>query len=189
MGYVIDHLAADRRVTVLEDFIDARGAAHRAGETAILRRLALDWPRREIRMDWERGGAAETLVFDLDSPAGPGNGRMRRYFEVGDYAPQPRPPSPAAEPGHDPVSRVAALAVRGDTAAAERLLRSLDDDPESLAAALTAAAERHAGCDWLRDEAVNAWYHWGSQATSGGDGAARLLIMRPALARLKRLEK
>ena len=35
MACVIDHLLRDHRVTVLQDFRDARGTAHDAGEAAV----------------------------------------------------------------------------------------------------------------------------------------------------------
>ena len=43
--------------------------------------------------------------------------------------------------------------------------------------------------DWLRDQAIRYWYQWGADATSGGEGSARLLDIRPAMDRLERLDR
>ena len=86
MGCTIDHLSLHRRVTVIREFTDVSGSTHRAGERAVITRIELDWPRQQIEIGWDRGGNAETLVFDLTAKTGPGNGRMRDYFEAGDFA-------------------------------------------------------------------------------------------------------
>jgi hypothetical protein len=90
MGATIDHLSADHRVEVLQDFQDARGTKHRAGEHAIIRRMDLDWPKQEFLIEWERDGAKEMLYFSLKATTGPRNGKMRQYFAIGEYAPIPR---------------------------------------------------------------------------------------------------
>ncbi|MBI1354277.1 MAG: hypothetical protein GC160_08020 [Acidobacteria bacterium] len=212
MGCTIDHLRADHRLTVLKAFRDADGAACPAGETPVLRRMSLDWGAQRIRLEWERDGAAEVFSFDLRASEGPGNGRMREYFAVGEAVPDPaeqaaavaalEPPPPAAEPVRaagrwdEALERVWALAFRGRFEEAAEQLRWVDEGPAPrVAAALTELAERAAAApnpavfEWLRERAVDAWYGWGSQATSGGDGAARMLEIKPALRRLDRLRE
>src|SRR5688572_14224344 len=90
MACVVDHLQADHRVRVLQDFTDARGTRHVAGETAILRAQAFDWPTQEIVLEWEREGRREKLYFALAAKDGPGNGRMRAYFAMEDRVAPPR---------------------------------------------------------------------------------------------------
>jgi len=220
MACTIDHLSLHRRVTVIRDFTDARGSVHCPGETGVISRIELDWRRRQIAIDWNRDGAVETLVFDLAASEGPGNGRMRDYFEAGDLAIPADPgkrfvegigvlstippdlPPVAEEPHPDPadleaaVSRIHALAGRRRFDEASEELRLLSAAPSDLvAAALTRLAERHAFdpsegvYEWLRDRAINAWYSWGAEATSGGEGAARLLEIHPAMDRFKRLDR
>lgn len=90
MGCVIDHLQSDHRIRVLQDFTDARGARHVAGEEAVLRSMDLDWGRQEISLEWEREGGREKLYFALAAKDGPRNGRMREYFAMGERVPLPR---------------------------------------------------------------------------------------------------
>ena len=100
MGAVVDHLCADVRVTVLQAFTDARGIAVQAGETGILRQIAVDWSGQTLNLTWERNATQQTLTFLLKATDGPRNGHMRQYFEVGEYVPLPRPkpaPPPAPE--------------------------------------------------------------------------------------------
>lgn len=220
MGCTIDHLTANRRVTVIRNFTDATGSTHRAGESAVIRKIELDWPSQQIHLDWEREGVEESLVFDLKATTGPGNGRMRQYFEVADLVipdePGKRfvqgigvvstlpPELPPLSPDfisdhsrrHEILQRVQALAGRLRFAEAEAQLRVLSEHPPDLIAiALGAAAERHAFdprigvYEWLRDNAIHHWYSWGAQATSGGDGSARLLDIYPAMERFKHLDR
>ncbi len=90
MGCTIDHLSADHRITVLRDFVDARGVAHRAGESGIIRVMQFDWPTQEIWIDWERDGRIERMTFASAAKSGPRNGAMREFFELGEYLPAPR---------------------------------------------------------------------------------------------------
>lgn len=91
MGCTIDHLRADHRVRVLRGFVDARGVVQRAEATGVIRDMGLDLNRREIWIDWEPGGAAaERMYFSLDAREGPGNGRMKQYFEVEERLPSPK---------------------------------------------------------------------------------------------------
>ena len=220
MGCTIDHLSVHRRVTVLREFTDADGATHCAGETAVITRIELDWPSRRIHLDWERDGKGEALVFDLAATTGPGNGRMREYFEAGEYMipgepgkrfveglglvstlpPELPPLSPdliVAPTCHEgALERIHALAGRRRFVEAEEQVRALATFPPDLVAISHGAdAERHAFnpeagiYEWLRDRAINHWYAWGAQATGGGEGAARLLAIYPAMERFKKLDR
>lgn len=220
MGCTIDHLSLYRRITVIRGFTDARGVSRVPGESGVILRLTLEWARREIEMDWDRGDRVETLVFDLTATEGPGNGRMRDYFEAGDLAIPADPhkrfvegigvvstlppelPTPSMEIITDPeavetvLARVHALAARCNFDAAAEQCAVLSAVPcDLLAARLGAMAEQHAFdptegvYEWLRDRAIQAWYSWGAQATSGGDGAVRLLEIHPAMDRFQRLDR
>jgi hypothetical protein len=85
MGCTIDHLSVDHRISVIQDFTDARGGFHRVGEQGLIREVGLDGPTRMITVRWERDGQEETMSFALASRTGPGNGRMREYFALGEY--------------------------------------------------------------------------------------------------------
>ena len=151
MGLVVDHLQADHVLTVLQDFTDARGVKHTAGETAVLRRMELDWQRQELCFEWERDGARETLYFAVAAKEGPRNGKMRDYFAKGErialpedtikgrraLAKPPEVPELVEAPVTDPkqygeaVNRIWALAAkhRFDEAEAQIQLLIAPDDP------------------------------------------------------------
>ena len=181
MACVIDHLIRDHRVMVLQNFRDARGVAHCAGEIAVLRSMEIDWPRQEIRIEWERERHEETLYFSLAAKDGPGNGRMRQYFAVGERMPLPEDtlegrkqlappvqipdlvPKPVTDPEryHEAVERVWALAARGRFEEAEAQLRLITYAPDpyggrlqSLAAEVVGIAVAHASD---RDPTVFEW--------------------------------
>lgn len=172
MGCTIDHLQTDHRVRVLRDFSDARGTRCRAGETAIIRRMDLDWARNEFFIEWEReDGAKETLFFSQTAKEGPRNGHMREFFEklervsLPEYTPQGRArrralalrqemPALVEEPVADPsryadaVGRIWALAARQRFADAEQQIRIALSHPdpdrlEELAGDLVAMATAH----------------------------------------------
>jgi hypothetical protein len=90
MGATVDHLSAHHRVTVLRDFIDARGIAVLAGATGIIRMMDLDLKAMEFTIDWERDGKNERLTFSLSAREGPRNGHMREWFELGELVLPPR---------------------------------------------------------------------------------------------------
>lgn len=113
MGATIDHLRADLHVTVIRDFVDARGAAHAAGEQAVLRRLDLNWSTFDLEIEWERNGVRETLHFRHGAKDGPRNGRMREYFEVGEHMPEPRTRPAQAAPDTAAESIPVRIARRG----------------------------------------------------------------------------
>lgn len=218
MACTIDHLQADHRVRVLREFRDARGTRHQIGDTAILRRMELDWARQEIVFDWERDGTITKLFFALAAKDGPRNGHMKEYFALEERIPLPedlpaarrkrnRPPIPQVDetPVDDAaqyaaaVARVSALAARQRFAEAKAqvrlilawpdpyggVLQQLAEDLVAIAEAL-AAYDDAAGFAWARDEAINLWYAWGSQATSGGEGAVRADSIRAAEEKLER---
>jgi hypothetical protein len=99
MSCTIDHLRPDHRAEIIQEFTDARGVTHRAGEHGILRRIDLDWPSQEIQIEWECEGGRKMLVFGVAAKEGPRNGAMREFFAVGEYSPvsrtKPITPSPA----------------------------------------------------------------------------------------------
>ena len=86
----IDHLRVDHRVTVLRDFTDAAGITMRTGESGILHGLSWDSVRNELHIEIERASGRDTLRFSIKADAGPRNGHMREYFEVGEDVSTPR---------------------------------------------------------------------------------------------------
>ena len=180
MGSVIDHLQADHQIRVLQDFSDARGTTHRAGDVGVIRRMELDWARQEMVIEWERDGTKEALCFALMAKTGPRNGRMRDFFELGERVPvageRPKQgrgsrvvaiPALVEEPiadvtrYSDAVTRVWALAARHrfEEADAQCRLITASPDPydgrlESLAGDLVAMAVTHLG------DAEDAVYDW-----------------------------
>lgn len=107
MAITIDHLRVDRVVRITKPFRDARGVTHAVGEQGRIVELALELARNEIVVRWERDGTAESMRFELANRSGPGNGRMREYFEVvGAAALQQRPVrSDLPQPGFAPETR------------------------------------------------------------------------------------
>lgn len=77
-------------MTVLRDFTDLAGVTVRAGETAVLRGLGMDYVRTEVLIELERDGARDNLRFALRAPDGPRIGRMKDYFEMGEDVTTPR---------------------------------------------------------------------------------------------------
>jgi hypothetical protein len=89
MAMTIDHLSVDRVVHVIQEFTDARGVAHDLGEEGLITSLTFNQATGEIGIGWTRGAAAETMYFLLTHRDGPGIGRMKQYFDVGEYVPAP----------------------------------------------------------------------------------------------------
>lgn len=213
MSCTIDHLRVDLIATVRQEFTDARGVRHRDGESGLIRHLGVEWPRQEIVIEWERGGERERMYFPLSGKDGPGNGRMRMYFDVTEPPPPPPAPRPprqapplpelAESPVTDPerydegFARMRALVARARWAEAEAQLQAILAGPDPGGCRLEHTAElmvdvalahafdpNDAIYEWARDRAVHLWYAWGAQATSGGDGEARLPSIHAAEARL-----
>lgn len=90
MATTIDHLRVDHRITVIRDFVDARGTMMHVGDTGVLTRLEWDQVRMLIILEITRDSGKVKLVFELAAKTGPGNGRMREYFEVGEDVTPPR---------------------------------------------------------------------------------------------------
>jgi hypothetical protein len=90
MATTIDHLRVDHRITVLRDFVDAKGTMMRAGETGVLKKIDWDQIRMEIILEIKRDSGNVKLVFELAAKTGPRNGRMRDYFEIGEDVTPPR---------------------------------------------------------------------------------------------------
>lgn len=101
MATTIDHLRVDHRITVLRDFVDARGTMMRAGDSGVLTKIAWDQLRMEIGLEIKRDSGKVKLVFELAAKTGPRNGRMRDYFEIGADVTPPR----AIPAFHDPSKR------------------------------------------------------------------------------------
>lgn len=101
MATTIDHLRVDHRITVLRDFVDAKGTRMRAGDTGVLTGIQWDQVRMEIVLEITRDSGKVRLVFELAAKTGPRNGRMRDYFEIGEDVTTPRD-IPAF---HDPAKR------------------------------------------------------------------------------------
>jgi len=89
MAMTIDHLSVDHVVHVIQKFTDARGVAHHVGEEGLITSLAFNQAAGEIGIAWTRGRTTETMYFLLTHREGPGIGRMKQYFDVGEYVPAP----------------------------------------------------------------------------------------------------
>ncbi|MEO7997682.1 MAG: hypothetical protein ABI852_09565, partial [Gemmatimonadaceae bacterium] len=89
MAATIDHLRVEHVVHVTQAFTDARGVKHEVGESGLITNLAFSTVSDDVSITWKRGDSTETMYFNLRSPAGPGNGRMKQYFELGEYLPEP----------------------------------------------------------------------------------------------------
>lgn len=200
MATTIDHLRIDHHVTVLRAFTDADGTALSAGEQGVLRRLDFDPIRLEIKMEIERrNGRKVALRFSLKAPDGPGNGRMKQYFNVGDYAPA----AGLARPRVDAAARKMIVPTAGHGAGREggpawlRQAQSEEgpDRLESLEQQILRDAQHLGGCASVAEMyaqrmrtfqragnepravaafklAVQWMSAYASQATSGGEGAA-----------------
>lgn len=101
MATTIDHLRVDHRITVIRDFVDARGTMMHVGDTGVLTRLEWDQIRMQIIFEITRDSGKVKLVFELAAKTGPRNGRMRDYFEVGEDVTPPR----VIPAFHDPSKR------------------------------------------------------------------------------------
>lgn len=119
MGTTIDHLESHFRYTVIRGFTDAKGVRVPFEATGVIRKIDLNRPQMtEIYIDWERDGPGDTktperLTFLLAAKDGPGNGRMKQYFEKGELVMPPREPKPSkpdAEPEAAPAKPVPSFA-------------------------------------------------------------------------------
>ena len=90
MAMTIDHLRVDHRITVIREFEDAKGKRMYVGDTGVLTGMDWDQIQSEIYLEIKCASKKVRLVFSLTSKTGPGNGRMREYFEVGEDVTPPR---------------------------------------------------------------------------------------------------
>lgn len=198
MSATIDHLRVHQRIRVIRSFTDATGMPRHEGESGVIIDIKLHLPAQRIEIRWEPCGGAESMFFFLTSGEGPRNGHMREFFEVtGEVHPAPdesfSPQRPDAPAYREPLE--ALLATGRFDEARTRIPDLFGRTAREAAGALTIAAQRSFGEDvpalyeWLRDEAIHHWHAWGSEATSGGDGAARMLEIGPALAKFKSLDR
>jgi hypothetical protein len=184
MAMTIDHLSVEHVVHVIQAFTDARGIAHDVGEEGLITSLTFDHATNEIGIAWTRGATTETMHFLATHRDGPGIGRMKSYFDVGEYVPAPvegkrfvagvgyvplAPTLPPLTPAlittdarfDDAMDRVWALAgaARFDEAATQldAIVYATDrrgDNTERAAGALCACARLHAFDD---DLATHRW--------------------------------
>jgi len=113
----------------------------------------------------------------------------------------PPPSEPVTDPNHyaDALARIIALAITRKFAEAEQQIQLLLAPPDPFGGRLQQLADDLVGyavaCrddadvdiyEWLRERAISLWYAWGAQATSGGDGAARMHSIQAAEDRLAR---
>lgn len=199
MATTIDHLRVDHRITVLRDFVDAKGTMMRAGDSGVLTKIEWDQLRMEIILELKRDSRKVKLVFELAARTGPRNGRMRDYFEMGEDVTPPRVipvfhdqakrqmiiPSPEKKPA--PMNKTAWARAALNTDGPDRLE---DVEKEMLAAinhigvAASIAeiyAERMRAFQRAGNEpraiaafklAIDWMGNYASWATSGGEGAA-----------------
>lgn len=92
MGATVDNLESHFRYRVIRGFTDAKGVRVPFEATGVIRMIAISDDYTEIRIDWERDGQPERLTFLLSATEGPRNGRMRDYFEKGEFVAPPRAP-------------------------------------------------------------------------------------------------
>lgn len=111
MATTVDHLAQNRRIRVIRPFADADGKRFENGYAGVIVALDLDRKSFDILMEVEReDGGRDSMRFRLAEREGPGNGRMREYFEVGEALPSPRrrqpdePPDPRADAAQNAAS-------------------------------------------------------------------------------------
>jgi hypothetical protein len=139
---------------------------------------------------------------------------MREFFAVEGEAPRPKPPrqprrlEPPTPPAGlttsdaslyvDALARVHTLALERRFEEAEAQVRLILDLPDphgcilqelgaDLGNIAAAYSDHPAVCEWARKWAHNMWYAWGSGATSGGEGAARLVEIEAAVESLDRI--
>ena len=199
MALTIDHLRVDHRITVMREFTDAKGTTMRVGDTGVLTGMAWDQVRHEISLEIRRDPETVRLVFSLHAKTGPGNGRMRDYFAIGEDVSPPRAtpafreaserqmivPPPAKEPA--PTNSTAwARAARSTDGpdrleAVEKEMLAAFDHIGVAGSIAEVYAERMRAFQRAGNEAravaafrlAMQWmYSCASSATSGGEGAA-----------------
>ena len=82
MALTVDHLAHDLHVRVIRPFTDADGRMFSTGFAGHITRLELDRRSFDIHLVVRHGEGEALMRFSAGAKDGPGNGRMRDYFEV-----------------------------------------------------------------------------------------------------------
>lgn len=199
MATTIDHLRVDHRITVLRDFVDAKGTMMRAGDSGVLTKIDWDQIRMEIVLEIKRDSGKVKLVFELAAKTGPRNGRMRDYFEIGEDVTPPRiipalhdqskrqmivpPPEKKSAPRNDSAWARAAQSTDGPDrleAIEEEMRRSIDHLGVAASIAEMYAQRmrtfQRAGNEPRAIAAFKLAVDWmgtyAGWATSGGEGAA-----------------
>lgn len=85
MATTIDHLSVDHIITVIAPFTDEQGVTHSVGETGVITALSASMLSYDITIDWTRDGQSERMLFSSKNKSGPGIGRMKQFFEKGEY--------------------------------------------------------------------------------------------------------
>lgn len=208
MATTIDHLSENLKVRVIQEFVDAQGTKLRVGDSGVITALSYDEMHRIIRIELRRVSGVVKLAFSGHVKTGPGNGRMRQFFEVeeAELAPavtkalRPRTmiiPPPAKEPAmQNPWLRMALDPSQPDQIEAlEAEVSKMITVNGSAASLAELYAERMRMFQRAGDETravaafkrAVAWMGtYASWATSGGEGAAMSLErdqFRQALAR------
>lgn len=89
MATTIDHLSVEHVIHVIQAFTDARGVSHEVGESGLITAIDADMRTTNVTITWKRGDKTEKIVIDLKNRAGPTLGRMKEFFELGEYQPAP----------------------------------------------------------------------------------------------------
>src|SRR5262245_324877 len=207
MSTVVDHITAPCVLRILRAFCDLAGQEHAVGSEWHVARLEFCFVSKQLTFHLLDHGLTRSVAIDITDAQGPKIGRMREWFELLGNLPaeemsQPRSASSsgsschtAAQPDLGDFATLVGLMKRHEWEAARvecsRLANESRYDGEALqnfAGELEGVAARLAGEDreagiWLYDLAIGYWHAWGSFATSGGDGAARMPYIKGAHAR------
>lgn len=196
MATVADHLHGGQKVRVLQTFVDRAGRSIETGMEFTIEELDMDGFARVLTF---RLAGGDQFELDVRTQSGPRSGHMREYFEdlsADDREPVrvERPqapqviPEPVTERGNlqDAAARVVALAAAHRFEEADEQIRVVDSWKEgsylwpAMGTALGNQARTLAesgdieAFDWIWKRAFDYWYAWGSSATSGGEGTARM---------------
>lgn len=199
MAMTIDHLRVDHRITVIREFEDAKGKRMHVGDTGVLTGMDWDQVQREIYLEIKCASKTVRLVFSLIAKTGPGNGRMRDYFEMGEDVTPPRVipafhdqskrqmiiPPPVKNPAPMNSTAWARAAQRTDgpdrLEAVEKEMLAAIDHIGVAGSIAEIYAERMRAFQRAGNEpravaafklAMQWMYSYASSATSGGEGAA-----------------
>lgn len=190
----LEHLEAGQRVRILRAFPDLFGLWHRPPEEWQIVAIEVDAQSSIAMFRIVVGGGERTVRVDLKRADAPRLGRLGEWFARVTEPPWPAPAgaAPPIPPALAPLHRAL---LDGDLEAAEASVRALVGTPDYAGEALQVLAEqvegvasavlplRPAAGAWAYERAIVLWYGWGSMATSGGDGAARLPLIKAALRR------